>query len=239
MGRRSAIPGLQTAARTAAHRSRGRRRRLRYSLILLGHSRQPPAPGAPARRTGQCTAPEEDGAVLQSARMRTATHASAVRSPGDGGGDSWGCSAASHLGRPPPVSPPGTHCLGPRTFSSCPTKVNLGDLGGAGSTASSAPDTIGETEVAFGGSLGETGSDGTVGQPGAESQGSGVCMCVYVCWAACWLSRSAGTPKEGRRGGSPLAGPAPRECPPSWVCSDLGGFDGRGARARSHFLGRL
>lgn len=49
--------------------------------------------------------------------------------PGDGGRGSSGCSAPSHPGRPRPVSPQGTHCWGPRTSSSCPTKVNLGDLG--------------------------------------------------------------------------------------------------------------
>jgi hypothetical protein len=109
--------------------------------------------------------------------------------PGDGsGGGSSGCSAPSHLGRPRSVLPPGTPCLGPRTFSSCPTKVNLKDLGEAGSTASRTPNTNGETEVAFGGRL-ETGSDGAVGKSGAEPQGGGVCLCVcgrvlvkLFCW---------------------------------------------------------
>ncbi|XP_045048947.1 large proline-rich protein BAG6 isoform X12 [Desmodus rotundus] len=72
--------------------------------------------------------------------------------PGDGSsGGSSGCSAPSHLGRPRPVSPSGTHCLGPRTFLSCPTKVKLGNLGGAGSSASRSPNTVGGTEVAVGG----------------------------------------------------------------------------------------
>lgn len=88
--------------------------------------------------------------------------------PGDGGGGSSGCSAPSHPGRPRPVWPQGTHCLGPRTSSSFPTKVKLRDLGGAGSTALRSPNTIGETEVTIGGKLGETGSDGTVGKSGAE-----------------------------------------------------------------------
>ena len=102
--------------------------------------------------------------------------------PGDGGGGgSSGCSAPSHLGRPRPVSAPGTHYLGPRTFWKSPTKVKLGGLGGAGSTASQSPKTIGETEVAVGGRLGETGSDGTVGKSGAELGGR-VCVCV---WSVC------------------------------------------------------
>ena len=106
--------------------------------------------------------------------------------PGDGGGGgSSGCSAPSHLGRPRPVSAPGTHYLGPRTFWKSPTKVKLGGLGGAGSTASQSPKTIGETEVAVGGRLGETGSDGTVGKSGAELGGR-VCVCVFgVCVCVC------------------------------------------------------
>ena len=107
-----------------------------------------------------------------------------------GGGGSSECSAASHLGRPRPVSPPGTHYLGPRTFWKSPTKVNLGDLGGAGSTGSRSPNTIGETEVAVGGRLGETGSDGTVG----GSRGRiWVVGCVYVCvWSVCMCLECVG-----------------------------------------------
>lgn len=44
-------------------------------------------------------------------------------------------------------------CLGLRTFLSCPTKVRLGNLGVAGSSASRSPNTVGETEVAVGGKL--------------------------------------------------------------------------------------
>lgn len=94
--------------------------------------------------------------------------------PGDGGGSS-GCSAPSHLGRPRPVSPSGTHCLGPWTFLSCPSKVKLGDLRGAGSSASRSPNIIGETEVAVVGRLEVTGSDGTVGKSGVGPRG-GVCI---------------------------------------------------------------
>lgn len=93
--------------------------------------------------------------------------------------------------------------------------------------------------MAIGGKLGETGSDGTVGNSGAEP---GVvvlvvvgCVCLYVCVCVsgvCWLRRSVGTSGEGGRGGQ-LASLAPRECPSSRVCRDLGGFDGRGvARVR-------
>lgn len=81
-----------------------------------------------------------------------------------------------------------------------PHESKSGETGGAGSTASRSPNTIGETEVALGARLGETGSDGTVGKSGAEPQGGGLCMCVCMCLAACWLSRVAGIPTKGGGG---------------------------------------
>lgn len=133
--------------------------------------------------------------------------------PGDGSsGGSSGCSAPSHLGRPRPVSPSGTHCLGPRTFLSCPTKVKLGNLGGAGSSASRSPNTVGGTEVAVGGRLEVTGSDGTVGKSWVEPQGGGVCIWCVLIATLCWSPE-----RRRRRGGSQLAGLAPRECPSVWV----------------------
>lgn len=184
-------------------------------------------------RTGEMNSASRGGEVPKCVRMRSTTDAGAVGPAGDGGGGggSLGCSASSHLGRPRSVSPPETYCLGPRTFSSCPTKVKLGDLGGAGSTASRSPNTIGETEVAVGGRLGETGSDGTVGKSGAEPRSGGVCVCVsLVCVGCAALLEQRG---EALEGGSQLAVLAPRECRSSPVCRDLVGFDGRGvARVR-------
>lgn len=65
--------------------------------------------------------------MLKCVRMRSTTHAGAAQSPGRRRRRRLlGCSALSHLGRPRPLSPLGTHCLGPRTFLLCPTKVKLG-----------------------------------------------------------------------------------------------------------------
>lgn len=151
---------------------------------------------------------------------------------GDGGGGSSGCSAPSHLGRPCP-SRPRNSLFGAADFLVVPHESKAWGPGGAGSSASRFPNTIGETEVALRGRLEETGSDGTVGKSGAEPQGGGVCVFGVGCDA---LLENRGKTEEG---GSHLASLTPRECPSSRVCRDLGGFNGRGARARNHFLCRV
>lgn len=136
--------------------------------------------------------------------MRTRTRFTQAQCgpPGDGGGGSSGWSAPSHLGRPRPVSPPRNSLLGAVDFLIVPHESKSGETGGAGSTASRSPNTIGETEVALGARLGETGSDGTVGKSGAEPQGGGLCMCLYVFGrvlvkSCCWNTDERRRRKEG------------------------------------------
>lgn len=61
-------------------------------------------------------------------------------------------------------------------------------------------------------------------------------VCVFGCVLVATLLEHR---RKAEEGGSPLASLAPRECPSSRVCRDLGGFSGRGARARNHFLRRV
>lgn len=86
--------------------------------------------------------------------------------------------------------------------------------------------------------LGETGSDGPWGSRGRSRGVVGVCVCLCVCiWL--WVSCAALLEHRGKAGdaGSQLAGRWPREC--RFGSRELGGFDGRGARARNHFLRRV
>lgn len=72
---------------------------------------------------------------------------------------------------------------------------------------------------------------------GSRGRSRRVVVCVYLVCVGC--DALLENRRKAEEGGSHLASLAPRECPSSRVCRDLGGFNGRGARARNHFLCRV
>ena len=142
-------------------------------------------------------------------RMRSATHASAVRSPGRRRRRRrrlFGV-LGSLPSRPAPARlAPRNSLFGAADFLVVPHKSKAWGPGGSRKYRLAIPQILSETEVAVGGRLGEAGSDGTVGKSGAELRGCGVCVGVGVfgvcgcVFGLCWLRRSARAPRVGGRG---------------------------------------
>ncbi|KAF7472989.1 Hypothetical predicted protein [Marmota monax] len=130
--------------------------------------------------------------------MRSATHAGALQFSGRR--RRWLLRVfGSFPSRPAPAHlHPGSSLPGAADYLIVPHKSKLWGPGGAESTASRAPNTIGETEVAFGSRLGETGSDGTGGSRGRSHRVVGcVCICVWPRVGCAALLEHRGRRKRG------------------------------------------
>lgn len=170
------------------------------------------------------------------ARMRSKTHAGAVRSPGRPRWRRLFWVLGSLPPRPAPARlAPRNSLFGAADFLEEPHKSKPWGPGGAGSTASRSPKLSGKRKWPSVAGWGRPEVTVPWGKSGAELGGR-VCVCVclecvYV-FGVCWLCRSARAPRVRGRARQ-LADLAPRECSSFRVSSDLSGFDGRGvARVR-------